>query len=143
MDKKQAVLIIDLLKNQVESDLQKEALEVAIEALGGRETAKELTTAVQMQFMRSKQRIYVLNQQGQVVKDYECRDDFERGHNENGEPRASLPNGNYWCYGELERFGPAYGTAYITTGDHRGRDIHGGGSSCADPYAPRQGWRMT
>ena len=40
---------------------------------------------------------------------------------------------------------PSYGPegAYIDTGDPRGRDIHGGGSSLPDPYAPRQGWRPT
>jgi RHS repeat-associated protein len=39
---------------------------------------------------------------------------------------------------------PAYGPgAYINTNDPRGRDIHGGGSSLPDPYAPYQGWRPT
>lgn len=39
----------------------------------------------------------------------------------------------------------AYGPpgAYIDTGDQRGRDIHGGGSSLPDPFSPRQGWRPT
>jgi RHS repeat-associated protein len=39
----------------------------------------------------------------------------------------------------------AYGPegAYIDTGDPRGRDIHGGGSGLADPYAPQQGWVAT
>ena len=40
---------------------------------------------------------------------------------------------------------PAYGPAgaYIETYDPRGRDIHGGGSSLIDPYAPLQGWKPT
>jgi hypothetical protein len=40
---------------------------------------------------------------------------------------------------------PSYGPpgAYINTGDPRGRDIHGGGSSLPDPFAPRQGWLPT
>lgn len=39
----------------------------------------------------------------------------------------------------------AYGPegAYLDTGDSRGRDIHGGGTSLADPYAARQGWNKT
>ncbi len=40
---------------------------------------------------------------------------------------------------------PKYGPngAYIDTNDPRGRDIHGGGSALADPFAPRQGWKPT
>ena len=39
--------------------------------------------------------------------------------------------------------GAAYGTFYIHTGDSRYRDIHGGGSGLADPFAPYQGWVPT
>lgn len=98
---------------------------------------------VQLQFMRRTQKIYTMNEQGQVVDAYECRDAFVAGYNEEGLPRASLPNGNYYVSAELVSYGPQYGTFYITTGDYRGRDIHGGGSACADPYAPRQGWHKT
>lgn len=76
---------------------------------------------------------------------FECRSDFEEGFNEAGEPHESLPDGEYICAAEepgVEQ-GPAYGTFYIRTGDPRGRDIHGGGSSLPDPYAPYQGWRCT
>ncbi len=40
---------------------------------------------------------------------------------------------------------PSYGhgKTYIDTKEPRRRHIHGGGSSLADPYAPRQGWRPT
>lgn len=38
-------------------------------------------------------------------------------------------------------YGPA--GAFIDTGDPRGRDIHGGGSGVADPFAPEQSWRAT
>lgn len=43
--------------------------------------------------------------------------------------------------GQIKRLSsPAYGPegAQINTGDSRGRWIHGGGSSLADPYAPNQ-----
>lgn len=101
---------------------------------------------MQMQFMRSKQRMYLMNDQGQVIKDWECRDDFFPGYNENGEPHASLPNGTYpHCWAEITngKYGAAYGTFYITTGDSRARDIHGGGSGLPDPFAPYQGWLGT
>jgi hypothetical protein len=42
---------------------------------------------------------------------------------------------------EHPSFGPK--GAYIKTGDKRGRDLHGGGSSLLNPYAERQGWRPT
>lgn len=100
---------------------------------------------MQMQFMRSKQRIYLMNDQGQVVKSWECRSDFFPGVNEQGEPRESLPNGNYWCWAEITygKYGASYGNFYITTGDLRARDVHGGGAGLPDPYADYQGWLPT
>jgi core protein len=84
-----------------------------------------------------------MNDYGQVIKPYECRSDFVPGYNDQDQPRESLPNGNYWCKAELGYFGDPYGTFYITTGDCRARDIHGGGSGLPDPYAPHQGWVPT
>nr|DAE03276.1 MAG TPA: putative carnitine operon oxidoreductase caia, putative carnitine operon oxidoreductase [Siphoviridae sp. ctwzt2]DAP75847.1 MAG TPA: putative carnitine operon oxidoreductase [Caudoviricetes sp.] len=98
---------------------------------------------MQLQFIRSKQRLYTMNDYGQVIKPYECRSDFVPGYNDQDQPRESLPNGNYWCKAELGYFGDPYGTFYITTGDCRARDIHGGGSGLPDPYAPHQGWVPT
>ena len=81
-----------------------------------------------------------------VIGDWECRDDFVEGYNSSGDPRGSLPNGTYTgVWGEITngKYGPSYGTFYITSNDPRARDIHGGGSGCADPYAKRQGWVPT
>ena len=100
---------------------------------------------MQLQFIRHNQMLYTMDDAGQVIKGYECRSDFEEGYNDEGLPRAKLPNGNYWVKAEIThgKYGPAYGTFYITTGDPRARDIHGGGSGLPFPYAPRQGWLPT
>ncbi|EMI5621421.1 lytic transglycosylase, partial [Acinetobacter baumannii] len=37
----------------------------------------------------------------------------------------------------------AYGTTKIMTTDSRARWVHGGGSGLSDPYAEKQGWRVT
>lgn len=100
----------------------------------------------EIQFQRADQMIYAMDEKYEVIGEWECRDDFIEGYNEYGQPRESLPNGTYenikaeitdGCYG------PAYGTFYITTGDYRGRDIHGGGSGLDDPYDSYQGWVPT
>lgn len=105
---------------------------------------------VEIQFQRSKQRIYAMdldhNGDYRLVAEYECRDAFYAGYNEYGELRASLPNGTYeHVYAEITDgcYGSAYGNFYITTGDSRGRDIHGGGSGLNEPYADYQGWQPT
>ena len=104
---------------------------------------------VEIQYQRSKQRIYAMdtdhNGNYRVVADYECRNAFYAGYNEDGLRRESLPNGTYeHVFAEItDEYGPAYGSFYITTGDVRGRDIHGGGSGLDEPYAPRQGWQPT
>jgi hypothetical protein len=71
---------------------------------------------------------------------YECHHNFEEGTNADGEERETLPNGNYTAVAEPypAENSRAYGTFYISTGDSRGRDIHGGGSACEDPYADYQ-----
>lgn len=76
---------------------------------------------------------------------YPCHDDFFPGYNEEGQPRASLPEGEYTAVAETPpaENSPEYGTFYISTGDPRGRDIHGGGSNLDDPFAPEQGWLGT
>lgn len=101
----------------------------------------------QIVFSRDEQKISAIGYDGNIMGTWECRDEFEEGLNEYGQPRESLPDGIYTdleadvCQpGELE---PAFGTFYISTGDERGRDIHGGGSSLPNPYAPYQGWRCT
>ena len=102
---------------------------------------------MQLQFMRRTQTMYLMNNQGQVINSWECRDDFYPGYNEYGEPRESLPNGTYWVWAEITngKYGPSYGNFYVTTGDPRGRDIHGGGNGYGidDPYADYQGWLPT
>lgn len=92
-----------------------------------------------MLYKRSEQRIYFSD------KSWECRSDFFPGENAQGQARESLPNGKYICSAEEP---PAedsdeYGTFYISTGDYRGRDIHGGGSGLESPKADYQGWYGT
>lgn len=98
---------------------------------------------MQLQFIRSQQRLYTMDDRGLVINNYDCRSAFVPGYNESGQPRESLPNGKYWCKAEIGDFGAPYGTFYITTHDCRARDIHGGSSGLANPYAPYQGWVPT
>lgn len=93
-------------------------------------------------YSKEDQMIHFESESGNVTS-FECHDDFEEGFNSEGIPRESLPVGEYVANAEIASYGPSYGTFYITTGDPRARDIHGGGSSLPDPYAPRQGWRCT
>lgn len=100
----------------------------------------------EIQFQRSKQTIYAMDEGYNVIGQWECRDDFIPGYNAQGDPRGSLPDGVYTdVSAEVTngRYGPAYGNFYITSGDPRGRDIHGGGSGLPDPYADYQGWVPT
>lgn len=100
----------------------------------------------EIQFQRSKQTIYAMDENYNVIGQWECRDDFIPGYNAQGDPRGSLPDGVYTdVSAEVTngRYGPAYGNFYITSGDPRGRDIHGGGSDLDDPYADYQGWEPT
>ena len=100
----------------------------------------------EIQFQRNKQRIYAMDENYNVIASWECRSDFFPGYNEQGDPRGSLPNGDYThVSAEITdgAYGPAYGNFYITSGDPRGRDIHGGGSDLDDPYADYQGWEPT
>lgn len=100
----------------------------------------------EIQFQRSKQTIYAMDEGYNVIGQWECRDDFIPGYNAQGDPRGSLPDGVYTdVSAEVTngRYGPAYGNFYITSGDPRGRDIHGGGTGLSDPYADYQGWVPT
>ena len=92
-----------------------------------------------IRFVRSEQLIYYGG------KIWECRSDFFPGINDAGQERETLPDGHYTCHADEP---PAensaeYGTFYISTGDPRGRDIHGGGSNLDNPLAPCQGWLGT
>ena len=49
----------------------------------------------EIQFQRSKQRIFAMDENYNVIGDWECRDDFVPGYNEAGDPRGSLPDGVY------------------------------------------------
>lgn len=100
----------------------------------------------EIQFQRSKQRIYAMDGEYRTIDSWECRDAFVPGYNAAGDPRGSLPNGVYTgVTAEVTdgAYGPAYGNFYITTRDPRARDIHGGGSGLPDPYADYQGWVPT
>lgn len=96
-----------------------------------------------MQLQLMENRLYTMDDRGRVIKSYECRRDFVPGYNDQWQPRAALPKGNYYCSAEIGDFGVPYGPFYIRTGDHRSRDIHGGGSGLTNPYADRQGWVPT
>ena len=76
---------------------------------------------------------------------WECKDAFFEGYNDAGQARESLPIGTYTCSAEEPpaENSASYGTFYISTGDARGRDIHGGGSDLSDPFADYQGWEGT
>ena len=72
----------------------------------------------EIQFQRSKQRIFAMDENYNVIGDWECRDDFVPGYNEAGDPRGSLPDGVYTnVSAEVTNgaYGAAYGTFYITT----------------------------
>ena len=100
----------------------------------------------EIQFQRQKQMIYAMDENYEVIGQWPCHSDFFPGYNEEGDPRGSLPDGTY-CSVTAEvtngKYGPAYGNFYITTGDPRQRDIHGGGSDLEDPFADYQGWEAT
>lgn len=100
----------------------------------------------EIQFQRSKQRLFAMDENYRALNSWECRDSFVKGYNAYGDPRGSLPDGVYYnVSAEVTNgaYGPAYGNFYITSGDPRGRDIHGGGSGLPDPYADYQGWVPT
>jgi len=88
-------------------------------------------------YSRSEQRIYYRGHS------WDCRSEFypESG----GTVHATLPDGEYIAVADVPpaENNAAYGTFYISTGDPRGRDIHGGGSSLDEPLAPAQGWCAT
>ena len=97
----------------------------------------------EIQFQRSKQRIFAMDERYNLIGDWECRDDFVPGYNEAGDPRGSLPDGVYTnVSAEVTNgaYGAAYGTFYITTHDPRARDIHGGLIRLQDVKA---GYRLT
>lgn len=100
----------------------------------------------EIQFQRTKQMIYAMDENYNVIGEWPCHSDFYPGYNEEGDPRGSLPDGTYYdVSAEVTNgcYGPAYGNFYISSGDPRGRDIHGGGSDLDDPYADYQGWEPT
>lgn len=103
---------------------------------------------MKLQYDRNQQSLIAYSDENKFMGEWECRDAFVPGYNEEGEPHESLPDGEYpntWAEDKdtASQNGPAYGTFYIHTGDPRGRDIHGGGSGCDYPYDPRQGWCPT
>lgn len=96
-------------------------------------------------YSRADQRLYFIEDDGQHFTSIECRNDFYPTSNCGTEQHETLPLGEYVCNAEEPpaENSAAYGTFYVSTGDPRGRDIHGGGSDLPDPFAPRQGWEKT
>ena len=78
---------------------------------------------MQLQFIRSQQRLYTMDDRGLVINNYDCRSAFVPGYNESGQPRESLPNGKYWCKAEIGDFGAPYGT-FISQRTITGRVIY-------------------
>ena len=67
----------------------------------------------EIQFQRSKQRIFAMDENYNVIGDWECRDDFVQGYNEAGDPRGSLPDGVYTNV-SAEVTNGAYGADQLT-----------------------------
>lgn len=87
----------------------------------------------EIQFQRSKQMMFAMDEQYQVIGQWPCKDDFVPGYNAAGDPRGSLPDGTYtsvWAEVTNGKYGAPYGNFYITSNDPRGRDIHGGVLDC-------------
>ena len=73
----------------------------------------------EIQFQRRKKTIYAMDENYAVVGQWECRDDFVKGYNSEGDPRGSLPNGLYThVHAEVTNgcYGPAFGNFYILFG---------------------------
>ena len=49
----------------------------------------------EIQFQRSKQMMFAMDEQYQVIGQWPCKDDFVPGYNAAGDPRGSLPDGTY------------------------------------------------
>lgn len=99
---------------------------------------------VKLIYSRSDQMLIFEHGDGTATS-FECHNAHFSGYNDAGEPYETLPLGEYIAHA----FEPPaensveFGTFYISTGDARGRDIHGGGSGLDEPKAPRQGWYPT
>lgn len=50
----------------------------------------------EFQFQRSKQKMFAMDEGWHVFKEWECRSAFVPGKNALGQPRETLPNGNYY-----------------------------------------------
>lgn len=99
---------------------------------------------MRLEYIRANKTITYYRDDGSNYS-YECRCDIEDGVSDSGEVRETLPLGNYITNAEPYpgENSKSFGNFYIVTGDSRGRDIHGGGSGCPDPFADYQGWRVT
>jgi hypothetical protein len=99
-------------------------------------------------YSRATDKMYWVNVSDdyRVMGSWSCRDDFVAGTNDEGQPRASLPNGNYTssALDPGKKYGDAYGLFKILTGDPRARIIHGGGTgSKPNSYVLNQSWVKT
>ena len=99
---------------------------------------------VKLVYSRTEQMIFCDHGDGSCTP-FECRNAHFSGYNDAGEPYETLPLGEYvaHAYEPPAEDSVEFGTFYISTGDARGRDIHGGGSGLDDPKAARQGWYPT
>lgn len=111
----------------------------------------------EIQFQRAKRTMFAMDEMYRVVAQWACHDDyFETSYDSDGNivHHDRLPLGIYTGpkdeYGsprglvaeikgeDYDDYGAGYGNAYITTGDYRSRDIHGGSSNVDEPYADYQ-----
>jgi len=96
---------------------------------------------------KSENRIYAIDEDGNVIKYYEMSKDFWPGENESGQSYCNAENGEYDLTGqEIDADGPykgdgsrdlekdvmPFGWAYINL-DERGHAIHCGGSNLGWP----------
>ena len=97
---------------------------------------------VEIQVNKTKQEVYAMDENYNVIATFPCSTDFYPGYNEYGQPYCNAEDGTYEnIYIEAkgpEADEPPYGWAYIDLGDGRGHALHGGGSILDDPFAAVQ-----
>ena len=101
-----------------------------------------------MEYTRGDNIIAAYDSDDKLLASYECR-------NDRVDAKGTVDDGTYENVNAIDPEEQTrlqerqFGCFYIRTnhrnekGEATGRDIHGGGSGCKDPWAPRQGWCPT
>lgn len=97
----------------------------------------------EIQVNKTKQLVFLLDENYEVMGKLECSTDFYPGFNDVGQPHDSPDDGVYretvWCdidWPDEDDLSPVYGYAYLNL-DTRGRALHGGGSVLGEKEALR------